>query len=231
MTRRKENLFNYAILLAAGEGQRFKELTIDLPKALIDIDGTPLLLYSLNQIQQKVSHILITVGHQKSKMIRYFSGKHQIIDTSNKGNSWWIFNSALRYVNEPVLVLACDIIARLDIPFIYSNYVKIGSPPCMMVPVRSVEGIDGDYIEEKDKRVLSLSHTKRTQIYGSGIQVINPFMINENLKEYDDFNQLWLALIRKRMLYISDLYPYTWFSINTKEHLAKYLSFKGHAYF
>lgn len=218
-------MFNYVVLLAAGRGQRMDELTIDSPKALIDVDGKPLISYSLIQINQKIKHIFITVGYHKQKMIKYFAEnkKCQIIDTSHKGNSWWIFNSPLKYVNEPVLVLACDILTTIDIPLIFSNYIRIGSPPCMMVPVQPVSGIDGDYIEENNNKVLSLSSTRYSPIYGSGIQIINPFIINKNCNEHDDFNQLWLELICNEMLYVSSLYSHSWFSINTREQLERYL--------
>ncbi|HBL77529.1 MAG: hypothetical protein A2W90_10240 [Bacteroidetes bacterium GWF2_42_66] len=216
---------NYAVLMAAGNGQRMKELTVNIPKALVDVKGIPLLSYSLTQLDQKIDSISITVGHKKNELIKFLASnqKYQIIDTSYKGNSWWVFNSSLKYINEPVLVLTCDIITFLDIPFIFSNYINIGSPPCMIVPVRPVSGIDGDYIKEKDRMVLSLSRTKRTSIYCSGIQIINPYIINKHIAKHEDFNQIWSVLIDKNMLYVSDLYPHPWFSINTKEQLVKYL--------
>jgi N-acetyl-alpha-D-muramate 1-phosphate uridylyltransferase len=227
----KNFFFNSAIIMAAGRGLRLKELTINLPKALIDCNGIPLVFYSLRQLQQKVNLLFITVGHQKSKLIYYLSDKKKcrIIDTSNKGNSWWIFHSSLKYLNEPVLVLTCDIITYLDLSFIYLNYVKFGFPPCMIVPVRSVEGIDGDYIKVKDNKATALSRTKYSSIYGSGIQVINPFQINKILSCYDDFGQLWIELLRKELLFVSDLYPHPWFSVNTKEQLVNYLQLKNYS--
>lgn len=218
-------------MMAAGRGERLKDLTLNLPKALVACDGIPLLLYSLMQIHEVVNHLFITVGHKKNKLIQYLAHdkKCHIIDTSNKGNSWWIFNSSLKHLNEPVLVLACDIITVLDLSFIYSNYLRLGSPPCMIVPVCPVEGIDGDYIKTKGNNVIALSRTMHSPIYGSGIQVINPFLINGILTGYDEFDQVWFELLNKQMLYVSDIYPHQWFSVNTKGQLAKYLKSKKYS--
>ncbi len=219
-------MIKYAVLLAAGYGKRLKELTFNLPKALIDVNGTPLMEFSLMQLYRKVEHIHITIGYKKQKILNYLTvnnDKIKFIDTSHHGNCWWVFNSSLKYLNEPVLILACDIITKLDLQFIYSNYVKLGRPSCMMVPVYGVEGIDGDYIREKDGMVVNLSRNSPSPIYGSGIQVINPYIINKHFEEQGEFNHLWNRLIKKNMLYVSNVYPYSWFSINTKEQLNNYL--------
>ncbi|MBP6933159.1 MAG: NTP transferase domain-containing protein [Candidatus Methanofastidiosum sp.] len=218
-------MFKNTVIMAAGAGLRLKELTINAPKALLEVNGMPLLSYSLNQINKIVDNIFITVGYKKNKIIDYFSDnkKYRIIDTSYKGNSWWIFNSLLKNFNEPVLVLPCDIITIIDLSFIYLNYLSLGCPPCMLVPVQPVKGIDGDFIEEKNNVVLSISRNFSTPIYCSGIQVINPLYINETMNEQNDFNQLWHQLICNNMLYVSSIYPHPWFSIDTKEQVVRYL--------
>jgi hypothetical protein len=106
----------------------------------------------------------------------FFLSKTQVntIDTERKGNAWWIFHSFFKDIDEPVTVLPCDIITRIDVFFIYRNYMNRGKPVCMFAPVIPVEGIEGDYIHEKEGLVYSLSREKKSALYYSGIQVVNP---------------------------------------------------------
>ncbi|GAH11178.1 unnamed protein product, partial [marine sediment metagenome] len=87
----------------------------------------------------------ITVGHVDS-----------IFNTEGHSNSWWIYNTVMRYVNEPVLVLTCDNITELDLEFINSEYINADSPCCMLVPVRPIQMIEGDYIQSEGEFVTVL---------------------------------------------------------------------------
>ena len=41
-------MFNYSIILAGGYGSRMKPLTNYIPKALVEVDKTPLIYNSIN---------------------------------------------------------------------------------------------------------------------------------------------------------------------------------------
>ena len=213
------NIIKKALIMAAGKGERLHPFTEFVPKALIDIEGTPLIDYSLNRLSGIIENIYITVGYKKEILLNHISNKGitRVIDTSKKGNSWWIFHSELKYIDEPVLVLPCDIITYIDLGFIKNEYEKLKLPICMLVPIYPVSGVEGDYIHAEDKRVIDLSRENQTALFCSGIQVINPRKINEEMSTQIDFNQVWNKLIIKNKLYCSEYYPYSWYTINTEK--------------
>jgi len=62
------------VIGAAGRGTRFKELTRDLPKHLLPINGQPFLKYILdNAISAGFSEIIIIVGYQAEKIQEFIA--------------------------------------------------------------------------------------------------------------------------------------------------------------
>ena len=100
------------------------------------------------KIQKHISNIYITVGYKGAMLAHHVIEKNVsgIFNTEGHGNSWWIFNTPLKYLNEPIVVLTCDNINELDFLRLYEDYAAKGSPACMVVPVVPVQGLAGDYI-------------------------------------------------------------------------------------
>ncbi|PWI48444.1 hypothetical protein CEE45_06845 [Candidatus Heimdallarchaeota archaeon B3_Heim] len=58
-----------AIVLTAGKGTRLLPLTKHLPKPLFPIAGKPLLCNILDSFSEKISRVIIVVGHEKKQII------------------------------------------------------------------------------------------------------------------------------------------------------------------
>ena len=56
------------IILAAGKGTRMRELTRNTPKPLLDIQGKPLLAWSLQTLRPSADHVLIVVSYLKEQI-------------------------------------------------------------------------------------------------------------------------------------------------------------------
>ena len=91
----------------------------------------------------------------------------------------------------------------------------------MLIPVKPIEGLDGDFIKHKNNIVTSLSRIKYSNIYCSGIQIINPYRINCIIKNKKNFNQVWTLLIKKKLLYVSNVTLKKWFTIDNIDNLIK----------
>lgn len=207
--------------MAAGRGMRMMPLTQDTSKAMVKMNESPLIGHTIRQLVNVIPNIAITVGYKGSELAKYLidEGSSMIFNTKGHGNAWWIFNTPFAYINEPVLVLTCDNIVELDLDFIYTHYKTLGSPACMVVPVKPVQDIAGDFIFGNNNKVAFLSRQQTSGIYCSGIQVINPAAINEHVKNVEDFNDVWQQLIVQGMLYYSDTYPKEWYTVNTVAQL------------
>ncbi|QSR88948.1 sugar phosphate nucleotidyltransferase [Methylacidiphilum caldifontis] len=63
-----------AIILAAGKGSRMKELTVQLPKPMLEVKGRPILEWIIKGLKQEaqVEDFCIVVGYRAEKIIDYF---------------------------------------------------------------------------------------------------------------------------------------------------------------
>ena len=122
-------------------------------------------------------------------------------------------NSILKHIDEPMLVLTADNISRIDFGVYFDEFAGLPSSSCMLVPVDPIDGIDGDYLHLSDdkKNILELNRSKVSEIYASGIQVLNPAVINSltgDIPNSDNlsFSEIWKSLIKKDALFCSSIY-------------------------
>jgi NDP-sugar pyrophosphorylase family protein len=217
-------MINHAVILAAGRGVRLMPRTKKIPKAMVKIKNQTLILRGIKRIQKYIRNIHITVGYKGSMLAKHVieNKVNSVINTDKKGNAWWIFNFPFCYINEPIFVLTCDNITNINFNLIEKDYIKKGKPECFLVPVKPVKDLEGDYIHKKNFVVTKLSRKSKSDIYCSGIQIINPYKINRIVKNADDFNQVWKKLIFKKKLIVSDVLPKKWFTIDNLKQLTFY---------
>ena len=212
-----------AVIMAAGRGIRMMPLTELIPKAMAPLLNTTLIAHGIKSIKNYVPQIYITVGYKGAQLAQHAieHGVSGILNTEGKGNAWWIFNTLVQYLNEPIFVLTCDNVVQLDFEMLAQEYDAFDRPPCMVVPVVPISGYEGDYIFHKNNRVTELSREHKSDMYCSGIQVVNPGWIASNLEEYENFNEIWIQLIQKRKLFCSNLYPKKWYAVDTVQQLTE----------
>jgi len=106
-----------ALILAAGDGKRLRPLTYTTPKGMIPVNGVPMLVNALSQIEKiGIKSAVIVVGHLKEKIYdaigRKFGGvdityvENKIYDKTNNVYSLWL---ARNYLNDDALMLECDL--------------------------------------------------------------------------------------------------------------------------
>ncbi|OLE54023.1 MAG: hypothetical protein AUG51_10390 [Acidobacteria bacterium 13_1_20CM_3_53_8] len=137
-----------AILLCGGKGERLKPFTDDQPKALVPLNGQPLLRYLLRYLSAfGIKRFIICVGY-KAEAIEEF-----VRDSVNPAWELICVNSGdasmtdrlrdvRRYLNSPALVCYGDTLANLDLGVLLQDHQTSGALVTMTVyPMHSPFGI------------------------------------------------------------------------------------------
>ncbi len=217
------NKINHAFIMAAGRGTRLRPLTKKIPKGLIKFKQTSLIANGIRKLKKYIDFIHISVGYKGPILAKHLIEEKvsSIINTDKKGNSWWIFNSIFKSFDSPLYVLTCDNVTNIDFKKIEKDYYKKGQPICMIIPTTPIKGLAGDYIFRKKNIIQGLSRKVKSDIYCTGIQVLNPKKINDKIKSTDDFNILWKRLIKIKQLYVSDVMPKKWYTVDNVDNYKK----------
>jgi NDP-sugar pyrophosphorylase family protein len=215
------NKLSHALIMAAGRGTRMKPITDAVPKPMIMYGGYTLIERGIRKLAPHVKNIHITVGYKGAMLASHVVelGVASVFNTEGHGNGWWIYNTVMAKLNEPLVVLTADNVTDLDFAMLGSEYERLGEPACMIVPVLPVDGLDGDYIHHVQNEIIELNRLKPSPIYCSGIQIINPAKINAHTAPVEDFYEIWAQLIQKKMIKCSDVYPERWFTVDTEIQL------------
>lgn len=211
---------NHAFIMAAGRGTRLRPLTKKIPKGLIKFKQTSLIANGIKKLKKYIDFIHISVGYKGPILAKHLIEEKvsSIINTDKKGNSWWIFNSIFKSFDSPLYVLTCDNVTNIDFKKIEKDYYRKGQPICMIIPTKPIKGLAGDYIFRKKNIIQGLSRKVKSDIYCTGIQVLNPKKINDKIKSTDDFNILWKRLIKIKQLYVSDVMPKKWYTVDNVDN-------------
>ena len=219
----------HALIMAAGRGMRMMPLTSHIPKPMILFEGITLIENGIQKLKKHIPHIHITVGYKGAVLAEHVIklGVDSVFNTEGKGNSWWLYNTFVKYQCEPMYVLTCDNVIEIDFDALADDYYKLGEPANMVVPVTPIKGLNGDYIFHENNRVVKISRDEVSPIYCSGIQVINPAKVNRLTSPSESFYSVWNQLIEKKELFSSNLHPQRWLAIDTVEQLEEARSKKN----
>lgn len=211
----------HALIMAAGRGQRMMPLTAAFPKPMAPYKGSTLIAAGIERLTARIENIHITVGYKGAMLAQHVieKGVRTVFNTDGRPNSWWLYHTLIRGLDEPIYVLTCDNVVELDFDLMEQSYRQLDEPACMLVPVRPVPGLEGDYIFHDAGRVTALDRHRPSEIYCSGIQILNPRRVNELTQDQGDFYAVWRQLIEHRQLMVSSVYPKTWISVDTWQQL------------
>ena len=102
-----------AIILAAGEGQRMRPLTLTVPKSLLKIKGRPVLDYVFDALPPEIDEVIVVVRHLGEQIKNYLGENYRgrkiaFVEGSDKGTAYSFLATKPVIGKEEFLVLYGD---------------------------------------------------------------------------------------------------------------------------
>lgn len=235
----KQNDKRTAFILAAGLGSRLKELTQDKPKALVELNGRPLIEVVIdNLISQNFNHFVINIHHFGEKIIDFVnSRKYKEIDIEISDEREMLYDTgggilkALPYFkdSEAVLIHNVDIITDIDFQSAYNDFVRSDDAAWLFTQERNnkrklvfdnqdnfigrfnveTKEFDGETTINDDFKLLSFS----------GLHLIKPsYFSSFELKKCYVF-ELYHYIAKRNTVKSKFVRPNYWFDLGTQEQL------------
>ena len=145
-----------AILLAGGQGKRLRPLTSDLPKAMVPVNGRPLLQYQLDTLNRYgIRKIILSCGYRWETIKKHYGNKFiYAVEDEPLGTAGGVKNALEHVEDEDFLVLNADDITDIDI----GTFIKIGSNATAVAHFNSNFGIidieGGKIVQFREKPLL-----------------------------------------------------------------------------
>ena len=114
-----------AVIIAGGEGSRLKPLSNNKPKAMVEINGHPMLYWVLRWLKfHGVKNVVIGVAYKKEKILSYMKANnnfglnaHFSVHTLDGGTAQGFKLAISRFVTDDnFIAMNCDEITNLNLP-------------------------------------------------------------------------------------------------------------------
>jgi choline kinase len=178
-----------ALILAAGFGKRLQPLTNTIPKCLIEVNGTPLLLNTLKCLSgRNITEVLIVVGDKKEQIInrvghQYKEMKITYIENpkyreTNNVYSFWLSGN---YIKDDLLMLECDLFYNRTL---IDKIITDSKSACNILVSRyNVKTMDGTVVTViRDNKISSLTikrYQKENFDYSDVAKTVNVYFFRK----------------------------------------------------
>lgn len=194
----KQNKTMQAFIPAAGLGTRLRPLTDHRPKAMIEIDGVPLLKIAIdNLIRQGISRIVVNVHHFPDMIIDYIVSHTWEVPISISDERDLLLDtggglkkaSSFMADDEPVLIHNVDVLSTIDLNQLLSLHKEKNDLATLAVSERKTSR----YLlfDQRDKltgwanttsgetKWVSAPATQCKQFAFSGIAIVEPTFLSQ----------------------------------------------------
>ena len=242
-----------AMVFAAGLGTRLKPLTLTMPKALVPLDGVPMLERVIrNIISCGITDVVVNIHHFGDQIIDFLARNHNFginIAISDERNllldtgGGILHAQSLLEGDEPFLVHNADIFTDLDLSSIINHHRASGADATLLVKQRTtqrylvfdrqnrMQGWTNVATGEVKPQSLAIDSSMHLMAFG-GVHVISPkiFAHLRNFATEPKFSIMPFYIAGCQHLNIQGFNPsgYNWFDIGKMETLREAEQFLSH---
>jgi len=182
-----------AIVFAAGLGTRLRPLTDNCPKALVELNGKPLLWHAINTLKKAgINDVVVNVHHHANQIKEYLAHNDlgAIIAISDESDllldtgGGLLFAKKLLDGNEPFLAINVDIISSVDLTDVIKYHTTNDALATLVVRNRKTSRLflfdnkmklsGWKNFDTGEEKIASENFYKSRPLAFSGIHVISP---------------------------------------------------------
>lgn len=115
-----------AVILAGGKGTRLAQMKLELPKALVALDGKPLLEWIISWTKIAVSEVIVAGGKNPESFSTNFESNPLVTSDPEVGTGRALLNAALRTDADHIIVCNADTINDLDLSALLYQHSLFG---------------------------------------------------------------------------------------------------------
>ena len=207
-----------AMILAAGFGTRLRPMTNDIPKALVQLNGIPLLSITINSLIHYGFNKIAVNGHYLAEEVRlyieeklsemdseiHFSFEKDILDTGGG------IKKMVKYLgaDDPILVHNVDILSSFNLAELYAFHIENSGAATLAIQTwekrrflvydekMNLCGLAG--AEPQSIKIVRQPVGKIQKLGFSGIQVIDPQLFLDYPQKKFSSIDLYLSEAAKR---------------------------------
>lgn len=186
-----------SFILAAGLGTRLRPLTDHRPKALVEIEGKPLLQIAIERmVQRGVSRIVVNIHHYGEQIIGFINSRKWeceiVISDERKlllDTGGGLQQAATLFTGEePIIVHNVDIVSRIDLEEMVQRHLQGDNLATLAVSQRETSryllwDAEGQLVgwnnrSSNEYRWVSNPVSEYIALAFSGISIINPKLLS-----------------------------------------------------
>jgi NDP-sugar pyrophosphorylase family protein len=228
-----------AMIFAAGKGTRLKPLTDNTPKALVKVNGTPMLEIIIKKlIKVGVKEIIVNVHYLADQIINFLNSSNnfeirievsdetdELLDTGGGlKKALWFFND-----NEPFILHNVDVISDIDLIDMVNFHKDNNALATLAVRERkssryflfnNKHELCGWENTKASEKLISKTSDNLKKLAFSGIHIISPTLFNHNKRDGKfSIVQTYLELSKNNSIIGYQHDKNYWFDIGSCEKL------------
>lgn len=201
-----------ALILAAGLGSRLRHMTANVPKAMVEVDGIPIITRQIRSLQENgIEEVGVVLGYKSDVLENYLVSTHPgisfsfffnpIYDSSNSAYSFYVASDFVK--DYQYIHLNCDILFSSELlsQLIDSSISNIIASSFAMELSDNMEMVSVDI----NKKILVMDNILFDRADGKafGLAKLSPesnYFILEKIKDYialGDYNRNYFGIIRQ----------------------------------
>ncbi len=218
-----------AVILAGGKGLKMRPFTDELPKAMIPVNGRPVLEHIIENLRRyDVRDIIVSIGHKGSKIRQHFGAgsrfgvKLTYLDQGRleTGTAQPIWQAKKLIGQNPFIVYYGDVLANLDLDDLIDFHLSTNG--LLTMALTSVDKpSDWGVVRMQGAKVYSYlekppARRDLSNIINAGVYIFEPqvfdYLVNATRLEKDIFPKL----VDQRKLY-GYIFAGQWFDVGNPE--------------